>query len=425
MNNTPTSSVRANKLIPELRFPEFENDGEWEEKNLGNVFTTFSGGTPNTSEKAYYGGDIPFIRSAEINKDNTELFINEKGLNNSSAKLVNKGDLLIALYGANSGDVAISKIDGAINQAILCLKSSCSNTFTYHFLSLQKSWIVSKYIQGGQGNLSGDIVKSIKLPLPKPYEQQKIAACLSSLDEVITAESNKLEALKDHKKGLMQNLFPQEGETVPKWRFKEFVDNGEWVEKKLDSLTTKISDGLHTTPNYDDKGEFYFINGNNLIDGKICIDEKTKRVSEEEYNRHKKDLNKSTILLSINGTIGNIAVYKNEKVILGKSACYINLNTVRVDKTFIFYFIQTDCLKSYFNSELTGSTIKNLSLKSIKETIIKVPIKQIEQQKIASCLSTLDEIITSQAEKIEQLKLHKKGLMQGLFPSITKINYEL
>jgi len=155
-----------------------------------------------------------------------------------------------------------------------------------------------------------------------------------------------------------------------------------------------------------------------LIDGKIWIDEKTKRVSEEEYNKHKRDLSESTILLSINGTIGNIAVYNNEKVILGKSTCYINVNETRVDKTFIIYFIQTDGIKSYFHFELTGSTIKNLSLKSIKETIIKVPVKPKEQQKISDCLSALGVLITAQAEKIEQLQQHKKGLMQGLFPKI-------
>jgi len=92
------------KLLPELRFPEFENDGKWEEKQIGKVFTSFSGGTPDTSEKEFYGGEIPFIRSAEINKDKTELSLTEAGLKNSSAKLVNKGDLLVALYGANSGD---------------------------------------------------------------------------------------------------------------------------------------------------------------------------------------------------------------------------------------------------------------------------------------------------------------------------------
>lgn len=167
-------SNNENKLVPSLRFPEFKNDGEWEKKRIVEVFNSFSGGTPNTSAKDYYGGEIPFIRSAEINKEETELFLTEEGLKNSSAKLVNKGDLLVALYGANSGDSAISKINGAINQAILCLQSEFSNAFIYSFLTLKKDWIVSKYIQGGQGNLSGDIVKSITIPFTKKKSNKKL-----------------------------------------------------------------------------------------------------------------------------------------------------------------------------------------------------------------------------------------------------------
>ncbi len=156
---------------------------------------------------------------------------------NSSAKLVDVGDLLVALYGANSGDSAISKINGAINQAILCLKSDVSNSFTQHYRSLKKEWIVTKFVQGGQGNLSGDIVKSIPIFVPKnPTEQQKIATCLSALDVLLTAHTDKLETLKTYKKGLMQNLFPQEGEKVPKFRFKEFEKDGDWKKKSFDKL---------------------------------------------------------------------------------------------------------------------------------------------------------------------------------------------
>lgn len=196
------------EALPKLRFPEFKDCGKWEEKKLGDVFSSYSGGTPSTSHKEFYGGNIPFIRSAEINKSSTELYLTELGLNNSSAKMVNKGDLLVALYGANSGDVAISKIQGAINQAILCLKSKFSNTFAFHFLSGKKDWIIARYIQGGQGNLSGDIIKTITLAFPSKSEQQKIAACLSSLDDLIAAQSQKIETLKLHKKGLLQGLFP-------------------------------------------------------------------------------------------------------------------------------------------------------------------------------------------------------------------------
>ncbi len=199
---------REGETVPRLRFPEFREAGEWEAVTVGSVCNTYSGGTPSSTNKAFYGGDIPFIRSAEIDKEKTELFLTDEGLANSSAKLINKGDVLFALYGANSGEVALAKQDGAINQAILCLQSEGSNSFIYQFLSFMKDWIVARYIQGGQGNLSGEIVKSIDLPFPAPEEQQKIAECLSSLDDLISAHSQKLDALKAHKKGLMQQLFP-------------------------------------------------------------------------------------------------------------------------------------------------------------------------------------------------------------------------
>jgi type I restriction enzyme S subunit len=194
--------------VPELRFKEFNNKVEWEVDALGNVSKSYSGGTPSTTQKNFYGGDIPFIRSSDINNESTELFLTQDGLEKSSAKLIRKGDLLIALYGANSGDVALAKIDGAINQAILCLRSSLNIPFIYHYLFFRKNWIVGKYIQGGQGNLSGEIIKSILFPYPNSSEQQKIADCLSSIDDLINAQNKKIEALQTHKKGLMQQLFP-------------------------------------------------------------------------------------------------------------------------------------------------------------------------------------------------------------------------
>lgn len=196
------------KTLPEWRFPEFQGCGEWKSKSIGKACKMFSGGTPDTSKKEFYGGTIPFIRSAEINKSSTELFITEEGFKNSSAKMVKKGDILIALYGANSGEVALSKIDGAINQAILCLRHETNNVFVYHYFAHMKNWIISKYIQGGQGNLSGQIIKSVNLYFPKAEEQQKIADFLSEIDTMITGQSNKVEQLKAHKKGLMQGLFP-------------------------------------------------------------------------------------------------------------------------------------------------------------------------------------------------------------------------
>lgn len=195
--------------LPKRRFPEFANEGAWEEKRIDQLCKPFSGGTPPTSRDEYYGGEIPFIRSAEIALERTELFLTPEGLTNSAAKLVSPGDVLIALYGANSGEVAVSKIEGAINQAILCLQVGPDSEFVAQYWSHLKQWIVNTYIQGGQGNISGEIVKSIKLRMPRnPSERLKVSKVLMAADNLMESQENRIERLRLHKLGLLQQLFP-------------------------------------------------------------------------------------------------------------------------------------------------------------------------------------------------------------------------
>ena len=194
----------------ELRFKDDEGRDypEWEEKKLGDICTFFSGGTPLTTNSKYYNGDIPFIRSAEISSDKTELTISEEGLKNSSAKMVKKGDLLYALYGATSGEVSVSKIDGAINQAVLCIKSDNVNlSFMEQILRKNKNRIINTYLQGGQGNLSANIIKGLRYLLPNIEEQNKIASFFNNLDNKIEKEQEKLDSLNEYKKGLLQQMF--------------------------------------------------------------------------------------------------------------------------------------------------------------------------------------------------------------------------
>lgn len=201
------------KTQPHLRFSEFRNKGEWEESTIGSRCRSFSGGTPDTTKKNFYGGTIPFIRSAEISCETTGLCLTKEGFENSAAKMIARGDVLVALYGANSGDVALARVDGAINQAILCLRpDEGSKAFLYHYLTYKKAWIIATYLQGGQGNLSGEIVKLISLRFPSPEEQEVIADCLTALDSLITAQAAKIEALKQHQRSLMQQLFPAQVE---------------------------------------------------------------------------------------------------------------------------------------------------------------------------------------------------------------------
>ena len=179
----------------------------WEEKKLGDVCETYSGGTPKSGTAEYYGGEIPFIRSGEISSNKTELFLTEKGMENSSAKMVSKGDILYALYGANSGLCSISKIDGAINQAILCIKTNENKRFLCNYLQYQREYFYSTYLQGGQGNLSGKLVESFIIPLPCIVEQQKIADCLSSLDSLIQTQQKVVTTWQQRKKALLQQMF--------------------------------------------------------------------------------------------------------------------------------------------------------------------------------------------------------------------------
>lgn len=182
--------------------------GNWENATIGSITSSFSGGTPTSSNSCYYSHQgIPFIRSGEIGESKTELYLSDQGFANSAAKMVKKGDLLYALYGANSGECFISKIDGAINQAILCIRSETIDIrFLYYVLASMKEWIVATYLQGGQGNLSGAIIKKLKISYPQKDEQQAIVKIIYSQDIVIDKLREELKKLEERKKALMQLL---------------------------------------------------------------------------------------------------------------------------------------------------------------------------------------------------------------------------
>lgn len=187
--------------VPNLRFPEFK--GEWEKCKLSEICTFFSGGTPSSSNKDFYGGNIAFIRSGELHADSTELFITQAGFDSSSAKMVEIGDLLLAMYGATSGDIAASKIKGAINQAILCIRTKQNKKFIESVWNKHVSKNLRKYLQGGQGNLSADIVKGISFFFPTLKEQEKIANLVSLLDERIATQNKIIDSLQTLIKGIM------------------------------------------------------------------------------------------------------------------------------------------------------------------------------------------------------------------------------
>jgi type I restriction enzyme S subunit len=188
----------------------------------------------------------------------------------------------------------------------------------------------------------------------------------------------------------------------------------EWKPYKLDEIATKLGDGLHGTPKYDDAGEYYFINGSNLVNGKIVINSNTKKVTQEEYNKYKKELSDRTILLGINGTIGNVALFNNEKCILGKSACYINVDK-KFDKQFIKYILLSDGFQNYIKTNATGTTIKNVGLKLIREYEALIPSDINEQQEIASILSSLDDKIELNLQMNQTLEAMAQAIFKEWF----------
>jgi type I restriction enzyme S subunit len=187
----------------------------------------------------------------------------------------------------------------------------------------------------------------------------------------------------------------------------------DWEVKKLIDISTEIGDGIHATPRYVGMSNYFFVNGNNLVNKEISIYEDTKCVSEKEYNLLKKKLSSKSILMSINGTIGNLAFFNNENIVLGKSAAYINLKD-ESEKIFVYYILQHSSVKNFYENELTGTTIRNLSLKAIRETPIISPTNKAEQAAIATALSDVDALISALDNIIAKKRLIKQGAMQEL-----------
>lgn len=263
----------------------------------------------------------------------------------------------------------------------------------------------SKVYGISKGNL-----EKFKIILPPLPEQQKIAKILGTWDKAINLQKQLIDNKKYHRKTVMKKLLSGEK------RFNRFSD--EWKFKTLGKIALKIGDGLHGTPKYTEESDFYFINGNNLKNNVIEIDKSTKCVTYEEYKKYKKNLSSDCLLLSINGTIGNISFYNNEKIVLGKSVAYINCDRETIN--YLFYYLQSFKVKTFFKNELTGSTIKNLSLKTIRETPIFFP-SQVERQEIAYFLLKFDKEISILEKELISFQNQKQGLMQQLLTGKVRV----
>lgn len=422
--------MSKNKLIPELRFPEFGNEGEWGISPLGDLseeivektngrrykLMSITSGVGLVSQIEKFGREI-------AGNSYKNYYVIKKGdfaYNKSSTKLYQEGE--IAMFEDEQ--------TGAVpNSIFTCFRFDSkiirSNFAKYPFFNnLHGNWLRKFIAVGARANGALQVNNKDLFAVPFPYpslpEQQKIAACLSSLDELIAAHEEKLQALKGHKKGLMQNLFPQQGEKVPKYRFKEFEKDGEWVEKTVEQVFSIFQGYAFSSNDSVSTGTRWLkIADVGIQEMKYDVPSFLPPTFRDEYERFL--LKKGDYVLALTRPILNMKL----KIAPIDETYHNSLLNQRVGKlvtthvtAFVYYLIQTTSMIESINRNIAGNEPPNLSFQQISDIKVFIPKEKIEQQRIATCLSTIDGLITTQAEKIEQLKLHKKGLMQGLFPKV-------
>ena len=394
---TTTINNEHKKLnVPNLRFPEFQ--GEWEKCKLSEICTFFSGGTPSSSNKDFYGGNIAFIRSGELHADSTELFITQTGFDSSSAKMVEVGDLLLAMYGATSGDIAVSKIKGAINQAILCIRTKQNKKFIESVWNKHVSKNLRKYLQGGQGNLSADIVKGISFSFPTLKEQEKIANLVFLLDERIATQNKIIEDLKKLKSAIIDyainsldtdfgkfgSLYEIAGEGgTPTTSNASFYDNGKIPFIKIDDLKQK-----------------YLIENNDFIT-ELGLQKSSAWLVPTR-----------SILFSNGATIGEITI--TTYPVCTKQGILGIVPKQSIDVEFLYYFMSSSYFKKAVSCIVTEGTMKTAYLKDINNILCPIPTKE-KQQEIVKMPSALNSKIDIEQSILKLFITQKQHLLRQMF----------
>ena len=242
--------------------------------------------------------------------------------------------------------------------------------------------------------------------------QEAVSGKIVSQDPKDEPASELLKKIKAEKERLIREKKAKRDKDVPITSEISFQIPNNWAFVRLTSLVSILGDGIHGTPNYSDEGEYYFVNGNNLNEGKIDIKPNTKRVSQEEYYKYKKELNDKTIFVSINGTIGNVAFYNNEKLILGKSVCYFNLLD-GILKEYLKILIKTNYFLGYALDSATGTTIKNVSLESMRMFLVPLPPLP-EQLRIVQKVDQLIKLCDELEEKVKENQKNSELLMESV-----------
>ncbi len=400
--------TKSNKLIPELRFPEFSTAGNWQMKELG--------------EYLEYIQPTNYLVNSSLYNDNFKIPVLTAG----KTFILGYTDEVEGIFDENLPVIIFDDFTTASkyvdfpfkakSSAMKILSPKDNTSCKFFFESIQNI----NYTPGVHQRHWISVFSKLKVPVPETFiEQKKIADCLSSLDELITAHNDKVETLKTYKKGLMQNLFPQEGEKVPKLRFKEFEKDGDWKEKVLEKISNKIMVGIASaaTHAYRRSGIILFRN-QNIKEG--YLDDRDIIFIDEEYEKEHKNkrLKSGDLLTARTGYPGTTCIVPSKHEGSQSFTTLITRpNNTIIGSTFLCFYINSERGQAFFNSTKIGGGQQNVNAGSLSEMPIPFPSRN-EQQKIEETLSSVDDLIKEQAEKIEQLKLHKKGLMQGLFPKV-------
>lgn len=407
-------SEQSNNLVPKLRFPEFQDAGEWELKKLGDICDYWNGGS---HEGAITENGEYFLISLNSIDIDGNLKPDMKRLSNIDNSL-QKNDLVMVLSDVAHGNFLgltdiIPTNKYVLNQRMAGLRlkkpNSGSVAFLRAFINKKQKYFKQKGQGSSQLNLAKSAVTDFPVLFPNPEEQQKIADCLSSIDELITVQTKKIDALKDHKKGLMQQLFPAEGETVPKLRFPEFQDAREWKQSKLGEkdVSTFVKE---RTPLQNLSLDSY-VSTENLLSDYAGVTNAAKLPPSGSFTRFKE----GDVLIS------NIRPYLKKVWAADKKGASSNDVIVirsqpNISDSFLKFLLKNDNFIDYIMKGAKGVKMPRGDISLIKEYPVAFPNSD-EQQKVADCLSSIDELIAAQTQQLKVLKAQKKGLMQQLFPA--------
>ena len=392
--------------VPALRFPEFS--GEWTKIKLGDLGSFFSGGTPSSSRKDFYGGEIPFIRSGELHSDSTALSITKEAYDSCSAKMVNKGDLLLALYGATSGDISISRISGAINQAILCIRPQYMDAYFIKSLwEKHKKHILETYLQGGQGNLSSEIIKNISFFFPNSDEQVKISRLIHIIDDRIETQSKIIEELKTLR-GALVDAYINDGNNINENQTIMSLGAYGCFVRGLTYSSVDVTDNTATTG---------VVRSNNLeygspVDIKADLVYVTKKPSPEQML-----VNGDIVICMANGSsslVGKASNYQElcRNMTVG-AFCGIYRGTHPLTK---WIFMSSAYCKAVANAIQGGNgAIANLHAEDILSMCFAVPSDYKTITELGKLMSLFDEKLHAAEEQLARFIEQKKYFLFKMF----------